>query len=121
MGAPAISMFLDVATILRGQPLKRAMAVWIAWHGRAAAHTHYRTLLRCCLLGVDAKGQLTMQDLLVAMGRAIILKQTPNFAEHYGSRLWVEGGRVWLRPGKYGLGDRPCVLNHACDRCMNMG
>jgi hypothetical protein len=86
-------MFLDVATILRGQPLDRAMAVWKAWHGPAAP-TRFADLQRRCLLGVDEGGRLVMHDVLVALGRGIILRKTPRFEEHYGSRVWMEDGGV---------------------------
>jgi hypothetical protein len=91
--APRASMFLDVATILHGQPLGRVMAVWRAWHG-PAARTFYDDLVRRSLLGADARGRLVMHDVLVVLGRGFVLQRTPGFEEHFGSRLWTEGGRV---------------------------
>jgi hypothetical protein len=87
-------MFLDVACILRGQQLDRVMAVWNAWHGGAAAFTFFTDLKRRCLLGVDKKGRLVMHDVLVVLGRGIILRKTGKLEEHYGSRLWLEDGKV---------------------------
>jgi hypothetical protein len=88
-----VSMFLDVATILRGQPLELVMAVWTAWHGKAAV-TFYKDLVRRSLLGADANGMLVMHDVLVALGRGVILQQKPGLAVHFGSRLWVQDGEV---------------------------
>ena len=87
------NMFLDVATILRGRPKAMAMAVWTAWHGRAA-HADLSELSRRCLLGEDASGLLVMHDVLVVLGRGVIVEKKRNFEEHYGSRLWVEDGKV---------------------------
>ena len=93
----AVSMFLDVATILRGQPKKQALAVWSAWHGKAAP-TYFEDLSRRCLLEVDAHGRLKMHDVLVALGRRVILKKQiatdAKLKTHFGSRVWVADGKV---------------------------
>jgi hypothetical protein len=91
--APRLSMFLDAATILRGQPLEQVMAVWKACHG-AGAPTFFTDLDRRSLLRVDKEGRLVMHGMLAALGRGIILRETRGFEEHYGSRVWVEDGRV---------------------------
>jgi hypothetical protein len=88
-----VSMFLDVATILQGEKLEVVMALWTAWHG-AAATTFYRDLSRRTLLGADAKGRLVMHDVLVALGRGIILQSRAGLEVHCGSRLWVQDGEV---------------------------
>jgi hypothetical protein len=100
-------MFLDVATILRGHLLDRAMAVWKAWHGPAAP-TRFADLQRRCLLGVDDEGRLAVHDVLVALGRGIILNRTVGFKEHYGSRVWVEDRRV-VGFEQVGFGGLTCV------------
>jgi hypothetical protein len=91
--AELASMFLDVATILRGQPQDRVLAVWEAWHGPAAL-ARFADLRRRCLLGVDEEGRLVMHDVLVLLGRGIILQSRPGLEEHFGSRLWMEGREV---------------------------
>jgi hypothetical protein len=88
-----VSVFLDVATVLRGQPLDAALAVWRAWHD-CFTRTEFDELEMRSLLGVDEEGRLVMHDVLVALGRGIILTRTAGFKEHYGSRVWVEGGKV---------------------------
>jgi hypothetical protein len=93
LGAGELNMFLDAATILCGRPLEEAMAVWTAWHGPAAA-TFFKELTRRCLLGVDARGELAMHDVLVVLARGVVLSETPGLEGHFGSRVWVEGGRV---------------------------
>jgi hypothetical protein len=91
MDAIAVSMFLDVATILQGQPSQLAMAVWTAWHG-AAAVTLYDNLVWRSLLGADAQGRLVMHDVLVALGRGVVLHSKPGLEQHFGSRLWMQDG-----------------------------
>jgi hypothetical protein len=86
-------MFLDVATILRGERREDVLAVWIARH-TVAAFTYYVDLLRRSLLGADAEGRLVMHDVLLALGRGIVLHQKTGFAEHLGSRVWVQDGNV---------------------------
>jgi hypothetical protein len=102
-----VSMFLDVATVLRGQPLDRAMAVWKAWHGRPA-RTCFVELETRCLLGVE-EGRLVMHDVLAALGRGLILQKTAGFEEFYGSRVWMEGGHV------VGCTE---VCDHRCLHCL---
>jgi hypothetical protein len=86
-------MFLDVATILRGRPLDLVMAVWTAWHG-PAARTYYDDLIRRCLLGADPQGRLVMHDVLVALGRGFILHKKGALEGHFGTRVWVDGGKA---------------------------
>jgi hypothetical protein len=96
-----VNMFLDAATILRGWPLEGAMALWTAWHGPAAA-TFFKELTRRCLLGVarqlDWRGEpeevLLVHDVLVVLGRGVVLYDTPGLEGHWGSRVWKEGGKV---------------------------
>jgi hypothetical protein len=88
-----ISMFLDVATILRGQPVDVVMAVWTAWHSPAAV-TFYKNLVRRNLVDADEEGKLVIHDVLVALGRGIILHSKPGLEEHFGSRLWLQDGKV---------------------------
>jgi hypothetical protein len=88
-----VSMFLDVATILRGERLEEVRAVWKAWHGDAAA-TYHADLVRRSLLGTDENGRLVMHDVLVALGRGIILQRKGGLEEHFGSRVWVQDGTV---------------------------
>jgi hypothetical protein len=84
------NMFLDVATVLRRKSYFRAEAAWIGWHGDCAPKL-FADLKRRCLVEVNEDGQLEMHDLLVELGRAIIMDPK---SEHYGSRLWVNGGEV---------------------------
>jgi hypothetical protein len=102
--APRPSMFLDATTVLRGQPLEHAMAVWKAWHGAGAA-TYFTDLERRCLLGVDGEGRLMMHCMLAAVGRSIILRKTAGLEEHYGSRVWAEDGKVvgWDQVGSHAM------------------
>ena len=65
-------MFLDVATVVAGQPKDLVMAVWVAWHGPAAP-TLYDGLVRRCLLGVNKDDGLVMHDVLAALGRGLLL------------------------------------------------
>jgi hypothetical protein len=127
MDAIAVSMFLDVATILRGQPNQLVMAVWTAWHG-ASAVTLYEDLVWRSLLGSDAQGRLMMHDVLVALGRGVVLHRKAGLEQHFGSRLWMQDGdqvvgfeQVW-----------PCLLSRkSCPlpllvfivvgRCMRRG
>jgi hypothetical protein len=88
-----VSMFLDVATILHSERLDLSMAVWTGWHTAAAA-TYYADLVRRSLLGADAKGKLVMHDVLVALGRGIVLQRKAGLEEHFGSRLWMQDGEV---------------------------
>jgi hypothetical protein len=104
-----VSMFLDAATILRGVPLEEAMAVWTAWHGAAAA-AFFNELTRRCLLGVDAWGLLLMHDVLVVLGRGLVLSETPGLESHWGSRVWMEGGNV---VGRQQVGPCSCAFQNA--------
>jgi hypothetical protein len=88
-----VNMFLDAATILRGKPLEKAMDVWTAWHGPAATAC-LKELTRRCLLGADDEGELVQHDVLVPLGRDVILSQIPGLEGHWGSRVWTEGGKV---------------------------
>jgi hypothetical protein len=88
-----VSMFLDVATILRGESMEGVRAVWMGWHGDAAA-TYYADLVRRSLLGTDEEGWLVMHDVLVALGQGIILQRKGGLEEHFGSRVWVQDGTV---------------------------
>jgi hypothetical protein len=88
-----VNMFLDAATIMRGWGLERAMEVWTAWHGPAAA-AFFQELTRRCLLGVDANDGLLVHDVLAVLGRGVVLSETPGLERHWGSRVWVEGGNV---------------------------
>jgi hypothetical protein len=89
-----LNMFLDAASIMRGWPLEQAMAVWTAWHGPAAA-AFFKELTWRCLLGVVAvTRQVQMHDVLVVLGRGVILSETPELECHWGSRVWMEGGKV---------------------------
>jgi hypothetical protein len=93
LAPPRVSMFLDVATILRGQRIDTVRAVWAAWHGPAAPN-YYDDLVRRCLVETDSRGRLVVHDVLTVLGRGIILHKHPKFKEHFGSRLWTEGYNV---------------------------
>jgi hypothetical protein len=101
LSSAEVNMFLDAATIMRGWRLQRAIAVWTAWHGPAAA-AFFKELTRRCLLGVvaqkDVHGKqedvLVVHDVLVVLGRGVVLSETPGLERHWGSRVWVEGGKV---------------------------
>jgi hypothetical protein len=101
LSSAEVNMFLDAATILRGWGLERAMAVWTAWHGPAAA-AFFKELTRRCLLGVDARGRLVVHDVLVVLGQGVVLSETPGLEGHWGSRVWMEDwnvvGRQQVRP-----------------------
>jgi hypothetical protein len=86
-------MFLDAATILHGQRLDSVHAVWAAWHG-PDARAFYEDLVRRSLVATDARGRLVVHDVLVVLGRGIILQETPGFETHFGSRVWTAGGKV---------------------------
>jgi hypothetical protein len=94
-----VSMFLDAATILRGRTLRTAMDVWTAWHGPAAA-AFFKELTTRCLLRVDREfgiwrtDMLVVHDVLVVLGRGVVLSETPGLEGHWGSRVWVEGGKM---------------------------
>jgi hypothetical protein len=88
-----VNMFLDAATILRGWPREVAMAVWTTCHGPAAA-AFFKELTRRCLLGVDSEGDLVVHDVLVVLGRGVVLSETLGLERHWGSRVWMEGGEV---------------------------
>ena len=83
MDEVAVSMFLDVATILRGKDKELVMAVWTAWHGDAAA-VCYEDLVWNNLLETGAEGELVIHDVLVALGRGVVLHSKPRLEQHYG-------------------------------------
>ena len=102
LSTPEVNMFLDAATILRGRALEEALKVWTAWHGPAAAAL-FKELTRRCLLGVasrqldslrDPQDVLLVHDVLVVLGRGAVLSETPGLEGHWGSRVWVEGGKL---------------------------
>jgi hypothetical protein len=102
MDAAVVSVFLDVATMLRGQALDAAMAMWRDWHHDCCfTCADFEELELRCLLRVDEEGRLVVHDVLAALGRGFILRDTPGFKEHYGSRVWVEEGKVqgWKQVG----------------------
>jgi hypothetical protein len=103
-----VSMFLDVATILRGERRELVMAVWKAWHS-AAATTYYTDLVRRSLLGIDEEGRLAMHDVLVALGRGIILQRKAGLEQHFGSRVWVQDGKV-VGLEQVRLSRAPCLV-----------
>jgi hypothetical protein len=97
------SMFLDVATLLRHHSYADAEAVWIGWHGICAPDL-FQDLVQRCLVEVreglfshawgwisKREERVEMHDLLVELGRAKI--RDPG-SQHFGSRIWVEGGEV---------------------------
>jgi hypothetical protein len=89
----AVNMFLDATTIMRGWNQEDAMAVWIVWHGTIAVG-FYEELTRRCLLGVDVQSRLVVHDVLEVLGRSIMKTKTPKLKEHFGSRVWMEGGKA---------------------------
>jgi hypothetical protein len=90
--AESKNMFLDVATVLRGKPCSDAQVAWRAWHGERAPALFIDLQARCL---VEVRGgRLEMHDLLVELGRDKVLRRGPTDDDHYGSRLWVEGGEV---------------------------
>jgi hypothetical protein len=100
LSSTEVNMFLDAATILRGWTLETAMAVWTAWHGPAAA-AFFKELTRRCLLGLvphdwglGMQDELLMHDVLVVLGRGVVLSETLGLEGHWGSRAWVEGRKV---------------------------
>jgi hypothetical protein len=84
------SMFLDVASVLRGWRESDALAVWRGWHTRAGVGDMLRKLQQSSLLEVDEEGRLAMHDVLVALGRSR-LKEDKQLC---GSRLWLEEGAI---------------------------
>jgi hypothetical protein len=114
MDEAAVSMFLDVATILRGRPLELVMAVWTAWHSDAAVSL-YQDLVWRSLLDSDAEGRLVMHDVLVALGRGVVLHRKPALKQHYGSRLWAQDGEVM---GVEQVTPRVVVLGAALSACV---
>jgi hypothetical protein len=87
-------MFLDAATVLRGQPADLATAVWRAWHGPGAS-LWLQELRRYCLVDVDEEGCLQMLDVIAARARGILLEsQWGGTGLHYGSRVWLQDGKL---------------------------
>eukprot|EP00878_Enallax_costatus_P016523 GHUV01017335.1.p1 GENE.GHUV01017335.1~~GHUV01017335.1.p1 ORF type:complete len:671 (+),score=144.24 GHUV01017335.1:294-2015(+) len=82
-------MFLDVAAALRGQPTDLALEVWDIWHG-GGARQRFEGLERRNLLS-HRRGNLQMHDVLVALGRNLLLNGGEELpTELYGSRVWVD-------------------------------
>jgi hypothetical protein len=87
-------MFLDAATVLRGQPVDLAEAVWRAWHGLEASGW-LEELQRRCLVAVDEDLQLQVHDVMAARARGILLdSQWGGTGLHYGSRVWLQDGKL---------------------------
>jgi hypothetical protein len=90
-------MFLDAATVLRGQQESLALATWRAWHGPEAS-SWLRQLQQRSLVDVDDRGCLQMHDVIAARARGILLD--PHWGPdglrgyQYGSRVWLQGGKV---------------------------
>jgi hypothetical protein len=104
MRPAAVSMFLDVACVLQGQPAASAKAVWQQqWH--EDAESCFRLLLTRNLLTVTLEEDsntrttvevLQMHDVLKWLGRCVVRGESGAAAlqEHVGSRLWVQDGSV---------------------------
>jgi hypothetical protein len=88
-----VSMFLDVATMLRGENEETVKAMWTAWHGPAAT-IFYAELVRRSLMGTDEDGDLVMHDVTATLGKRIILDKMPGLEEHFGTRIWMDNGRL---------------------------
>jgi hypothetical protein len=111
-------MFLDVATVLRGQPKEAAKAVWRAWH-KSNASSWLHDLQNLCLIDVDEAGNLQMHNVIAQLGRGILLNCTwgsnSSKGPHYGSRVWVEQGaekgfQVWLSAHSESCRVLPCLV-----------
>eukprot|EP00878_Enallax_costatus_P022578 GHUV01023967.1.p1 GENE.GHUV01023967.1~~GHUV01023967.1.p1 ORF type:complete len:228 (+),score=54.52 GHUV01023967.1:912-1595(+) len=91
---PQQHMFLDVATVLRGQPKQLAMFAWAAWHGRDSVFW-FEGLERRNLLTTGSKGELQMHDVMSALGRHMLLDDGSQLPQQLrGSRLWVQDGAL---------------------------
>eukprot|EP00878_Enallax_costatus_P040680 GHUV01047028.1.p3 GENE.GHUV01047028.1~~GHUV01047028.1.p3 ORF type:complete len:107 (-),score=13.37 GHUV01047028.1:361-681(-) len=87
-------MFLDVATVLRGHPKELALTVWDAWHGSGAS-VWFEGLERRNLLSSDDAERLQMHDVLVALGRSLLLENSQELpVELHGSRVWGQNGTL---------------------------
>jgi hypothetical protein len=102
MRPAAVSMFLDVACVLQGQPAASAKAVWQRRWPEESDRC-FRLLLTRNLLTTqwedDDFGQvevLQMHDVLMWLGRCVVRGESgaAQLAEHVGSRLWVQDGSV---------------------------
>jgi hypothetical protein len=123
-----VNMFLDAATIMRGwhleapdyHPWRGAMAVWTAWHGPAAA-AFFKELTRRCLLGVDAEGELVVHDVLVVLGRGLVLSETPGLERHWGAACGWRAAR-WWGASRWGHARVPSkLLNLGVPGCLDCG
>lgn len=94
---PARLMFLDTVSVLHQQDAAIAKMVWEAQLG-LDMELAFRTLLRRHLISVDADGRLLVHDVILALGRAMILD--PSNKECYGTRAWVgsDGVLVTFEP-----------------------
>jgi hypothetical protein len=54
--------------------------------------------------------ELLMHDVLVVLGRGVVLSETPWLEGHWGSRVWVEGGKV---VGRQQVGPCSGAFQHA--------
>eukprot|EP00878_Enallax_costatus_P031340 GHUV01034268.1.p1 GENE.GHUV01034268.1~~GHUV01034268.1.p1 ORF type:complete len:150 (-),score=23.54 GHUV01034268.1:170-619(-) len=100
-------MFLDVATVLRGQPKRLAMTTWDAWH-QTDSLLLFEGLERRNLLSCNSKGELQMHDVLVALGRRLLRDDSSELPQQLrGSRLWVQDrelqGYQQVRAARNGL------------------
>lgn len=102
LSSKAQSMFLDVATVFLGKSLDIVRPVWEAWYGTASVK-YLQALKERCLTTVSGTGVLGMHDVLAFLGRGIVrsvderealIAKNSTASQFFGSRLWVEGGKV---------------------------
>lgn len=93
-------MFLDVATVLAGQPSELALAVWGAWQekymGLELQNLEQRSLLE--LRPASGGSRLGMHDVLKYLGRGIVLgrgRYPSSYRAFVGSRLFVSRWREY--------------------------
>jgi hypothetical protein len=89
----ALSMFLDAATVLRGQRVERCLAVWTAGHGAGAAQ-HWEELRRRGLVRTEGvwEERVSVDDGPAGLARGLLLGGDDS--PHAGSRLWVEDNKI---------------------------
>jgi hypothetical protein len=117
----ALSMFLDAATVLRGQRADMCLAVWTAWHGRKAMQ-YWEELQRRGLAGIediDGRDRVSVGDGPVRLARVFMLAV---YSQHAGSRLWVEDDTVgWKEVRVCKASPSLCTLAKRCAcACVNV-